>query len=149
MSIASYHSIFKLPQKEWWVLLSLDNQWGYEKESRFISFTSPPACIPLLPLLELSYPEAVTSIQQSLNQAGVNLNLLNTFPFNDILYLALNWETEYWASLAVKWLENGYPVSEEFVSCLKMWQEEKKHSQALRHRAGRLIKQYKNSQNIQ
>jgi hypothetical protein len=148
MSLVDYRAIFQLPQKEWWVLLSLDNQWGYEKENRFVAFTSPPACIPLLPLLELSYSESVTSIQHGLDQAGVNPNLLSTFPFNHILYLALNWEREYWAALAVKWLEDGYPISEEFLDRLKMWQKEKKLSQALRHRAGRLIKQYEHSQNI-
>lgn len=148
MTTSGYHSIFQLPQKKWWVLLSLDNQWGYEKENEFIALTSLPVCIPLLPLLELSHPEAVTSIQQGLHQAGVNLNLLSTFPFNYILQLALSWSTDYWPSLAVKWLEHGYPISEELVNCLKTWQEEKKHSQTLRHKAGRLIKQYKNSQNI-
>src|SRR5688500_20291702 len=116
MSLANSRSVFKLPQKEWWILISLDGQWGYEQENRFIAFTSPLTCIPLLPLLELSYPEAVASIQQGLNQAGVNLNLLSTFPFNHTLQLALNWNTEYWPSLAVKWLENGYPISEEFVN---------------------------------
>lgn len=147
MSISNHNPIFKVPQKAWWVLLSLDYRWGYEKEDEFISFSSPSVCIPLLPLLELSYPEAVILVQQGLNQAGADLNLLSIFPFNDLLHLALNWETDYWVSLAVRWLENGYPISEELVDCLKPWQEEKKHSQGLRHRAQRLIKQYENSQN--
>jgi hypothetical protein len=102
-------------------------------------------CIPLLPLLELSHTEAVSLIRQGLKQAEVDLNLLDSFPFDHTLYLALDWETGYWASLAVKWLEEGYPGSEKFIDCLKKWQKKKKHSQSLRHRAKHLIKQYEGS----
>lgn len=134
-----YH-VFRIPDKEWWILLSPNLEWGLEKEEEFREFAVPETCMSLLPLLELTYTTSCNMIYEGLQQASLGRELLQTFPFSNVLQLALNWKTEYWASLAVKWLESGYPISVELLSCLEKLQNKKEFSQQLRHRAMRLIK---------
>jgi hypothetical protein len=134
-----YH-ICRIPNKEWWILLSPDLEWGFEKEEVFIAFESPETCIPLLPLLELTYTASCNIVYEGLQRASCHRELSRKFPFSNILQLALNWKTEYWPSLAVNWLESGYPISVELLNCLEELQKRERFSQQLRHRAMRLIK---------
>ncbi len=140
------HCVFRIPNKHWWVLLSPTSEWGFEKEAEFIPFTAPEACMPLLPLLELTYEASCDLIREGLQQSTGDRLMLETFPFSNILQLALKWDTEYWPSLAVQWLESGYPISAELLECLGELQDRKKFSQHLRHQAMRLIKSLKPNQ---
>lgn len=131
-----YLPIFQMPGKAWFVLLAADNPWGCEHEGRFLPFTTPSNCMPLLPLLERPYSEVAELIQIKLGEAAKDVNLIETFPFDLLIHHALTWETPYWPLLAVQWLEAGCPLSDQSVTDLK------RHSQSLRHRAQRLINQH-------
>ncbi len=145
MDINKCTQVFHVSKKKWWVLLTQDGKWGFEKEAKFVEFTTPSMCIPLLPLLELPRSEAVELVCEELKRISVDPEVANSFPFYNIVHLALCWKTDYWPMLAVDWLESGYPISEEFVDCLSELQSKKSFSQSLRHRAGRLIKRYERS----
>ena len=145
MNVASetYVQVFSIPGKSWWVVLLLpQNVWGMEKEDRFVEFTTPNQCMPLLPMLEFTYSQALEMIRQGIQQTDVSPKLLEDFPFDNILYLALTWPTHYWPSLAVTWLEEGYPISEELINLLKITHENKTYPQRLRHRSMRLINRH-------
>lgn len=53
----------------------------------------------------------------------------------DVLVAGLSWETAYWPSLAVQWLEQGAEVDAEVVSLLDQIASRKTFPQALRHKA--------------
>jgi hypothetical protein len=53
----------------------------------------------------------------------------------EVVLTGLNWQTEYWAALAVGWLEQGAPIDAEIASALHAIVEKKHFSQGLRHRA--------------
>lgn len=98
--------------------------------------------MPLLPLLERSYSEAVELIQAKLREAGKAENLTEAFPFDLLMQCALTWETSYWPSLAVQWLEADYPLSDQSVIDLRRIMKDKRYSQSLRHRAQHLIERH-------
>ncbi|WKJ90765.1 hypothetical protein QZJ86_01110 [Methylomonas montana] len=60
----------------------------------------------------------------------------------DVVLAGLNWPTEYWAALAVGWLEQGVPVDAEILSVLNLLVENKHYSQAIRHRAFAIVRRY-------
>jgi hypothetical protein len=141
-SARDYLPVFQMPDKAWLVLLGADNQWGFEHEGRFLQFITASSCMPLLPMLERSYSEAIELIRAKLRETGKDENLIETFPFDLLIQRALTWETSYWPLLAVQWLEAGYPLSDQFIIDLKQLVEDKHHSQNLRHRAMHLIERY-------
>jgi hypothetical protein len=141
-SASNYLPIFQIPSKESFVSLGTDNQWGLEHEGRFLSFTTPSNCMPLLPMLESPYSEVVELIHAKLHEAGKDEHLIETFPFDLLIQSALTWETSYWPLLAVQWLEAGYPVSDESAIHLKPAAEDNHCSQNLRHRAKHLIERH-------
>ena len=130
--------VFQIPGKNWFVLLSSDNQWGLEHEGRFLPFSTPSSCMPLLPMLVWSHSEMLNLIKTKLQEA----HLVEAFPFDLLIQRALTWGDSYWPLLAVQWLENGYPHSESILVDLKHIPEDKRYSQNLRHRVKHLIKKY-------
>ena len=134
--------VFQMPGKEWFVLLGADNQWGFEREGQFLPFTTSSSCMPLLPLLEKPYAEVVELIQAKLREAGKAENLTEAFPFDLLIQRALTWETSYWPSLAVRWLETDYPLSDQTVIDLRRIGKDKHYDQNLRHRAQHLIERH-------
>lgn len=138
----NYIRVFSIHGQNWSVLLSRDNQWGFEYEGEFRSFETPAGCLPLLPLLEISYSQAIEVVRAGLRQAGVDGLGVESFPFEQLMQRALTWETSYWPTLAVEWLENGYPLSNQFKAALEQITIDKRYSQNLRHRAAHLIKQH-------
>lgn len=140
LSANDYLPVLQMPGKEWFVLLGAGQQWGFEREGRFLPFVTPSSCMPLLPMLERSHSAIVNLIQAKLCEAGQADNLIATFPFDLLIQRALTWEDSYWPLLAVQWLEAGYPMSDRFVIDLKQIVEDKHYSQNLRHRAQHLIK---------
>ena len=138
-----------MPRKNWALLLTSENEWGFEIREQFHPAKTSHDCMPLLPILEGSYVDAVAVIQAGLTAIGADLNLIKTFPFDQIIQRALIWENSYWPTLAVQWLENGYPVAEQFLDALEHIPQAKQYSQQLRHRVQRLLKQYRTSNSVQ
>ena len=60
----------------------------------------------------------------------------------DVVLAGLNWPTEYWAALAVGWLEQGAPVDSEITSALRALAEKKHYSQGVRHRAFAIVRRF-------
>lgn len=140
--MTSYLQVFRLPGKNWFVLLSPDNQWGLEHEGKFLPFTTPSSCMPLLLMLDRPHSEMVDLIKARLHETGRGDGLIETFPFDFLIQCALTQGNSYWPMLAVQWLENGYPRSDQMISALKHIPDDKRYSQNLRHRVKRLIENY-------
>ena len=134
---------FRMPKKNWWVLLSPDGTWGYERQGCFVPFDTLSSCMPLLPLLEISCSEVLELVGTGLEQAGIDGSLFHSFPLESVISLALQWKTDYWTQLALEWLEGGYPLSSDYVTSLERLSTTQRRSQRVRHRAARLARQYR------
>ena len=59
-----------------------------------------------------------------------------------VVIVALGSPTNYWPTLAVGWLEDGFPVDAAIAEALRSLQERRSIAQRTRHRALRLVKAY-------
>jgi hypothetical protein len=62
----------------------------------------------------------------------------------EILIAGLTWETDYWAELAVRWIEGGAPIDAEICELLDQFQN-KPFPQNLRHRARAASRRFRRS----
>lgn len=139
MKTHSVRETFQLPGKSWWVYLTADDGWAVKRGGEVCELTEWSSCTPLLPLLEIPHKDALTLVRDGLRRSGADPSLLETFPFGNVLHMALAWETAYWRDLAVGWLEDGYALTEPLVDLLRRMPGKRHFSQRLRHRALRLV----------
>lgn len=60
--------------------------------------------------------------------------------------LAAYWPSDYWASLAIAWLEDGFPMDEDIAGLLEKGTKSQAWTQRVRHRAFALCVQWRRSQ---
>lgn len=63
-------------------------------------------------------------------------------PARNVVLAGLGWETEYWPSLAVAWIEQGAPIDKEVKEALDLIVDKKQFPQSLRHRAFALVRRW-------
>ncbi|WP_051962015.1 hypothetical protein [Methylobacter sp. BBA5.1] len=63
-------------------------------------------------------------------------------PARNVVLAGLGWETEYWPSLAVAWIEQGASIDKEVKEALDLIVEKKQFPQSLRHRAFALVRRW-------
>lgn len=95
-----------------------------------MSCYSSKAFFAFVSLLELDRIDAIVYISEALAKSGLPVNVIRTFPFDSIMLTALKF-ISYWQGLAVKWLEDGYPMSAEIalqlpeLKSVVMWQKKR------------------------
>ncbi|MFI5490348.1 hypothetical protein [Micromonospora echinaurantiaca] len=105
------------PEGRWIVSTSDGRRWSAAENRRV-----------LLPLLERRHEDLTT----------LNLDLASDPPpWDDLIRFALSSWSDYWAGLALGWLEHGYPAA-PFRDTLRALKDEARRTQAIRHRALRL-----------
>ncbi|MET8198332.1 hypothetical protein [Micromonospora taraxaci] len=82
----------------------------------------------LLPLLERRHEEVTTLSTAEAPERP---------PWDDLVRYALSCWSDYWASLALGWLEDGYPAA-PFRDTLQSLKDEPERSEIIRHQALRL-----------
>ncbi len=94
-----------------------------------------------------SYIRLLIFLEQPLIEAKELISSLNIepFPFRRLIEFAVSSDADYWAKLAVDWLEQGIPVDEKIAKAISLMIEEKRTSQKTRHRAFRLLKGFERS----
>jgi hypothetical protein len=105
-------------------------------ESHWLEYKNTGSFIPLLIFLEHSLIEA-TGLISSLN--------FEPFPYSRLIEFAVSSEADYWAGLAVDWLEQGISLDEKIANAISLMVEEKRASQKTRRRAFRLVKRFERS----
>jgi hypothetical protein len=85
----------------------------------------------LLPFLERPYREVTEAVAARKPPGQPDL------PWVEIVRLALTWRTEYWAGLALGWLEDGFPA-DGLLDELAAVKDASWRPQPLRHRALRI-----------
>ena len=105
-------------------------------KSHWLDYQNTGSFVPLLIFLEFPLAEAKALIFSS--------NFQN-FPYENLIAFAVSSKSDYWAKLAVDWLEQGIPVGEKIVEPLKLMIDSKWASQKTRQSAFRLVKRLEKS----
>jgi hypothetical protein len=108
-------------------------------KSHWLDYQNTGSFIPLLIFLEHSLVETKQLIS-SLD--------FEPFPYRRLIEFALSSEADYWASLAVDWLEQGVPINGQIANAINSMVEEKRTSQKTRHRAFSLVKRFEKSNSV-
>lgn len=86
----------------------------------------------LVALLEQDYDVAVSGGTQDIQAT---------------ILAGLNWQTSYWVSCTLKWLDQGAPINQEIANCLSLISENETYSQSTRHHAAKVLKRWQRKQN--
>jgi hypothetical protein len=95
----------------------------------------------LLPALERPYSEIVQLIKTALEDKKLPGELIEYFPAEDIIVCGLTTGMDYWADLALKWLE-VIPIDERIADALRNTTSARWASQSVRQRAQRLARKW-------
>jgi hypothetical protein len=134
--------VFRIPGKTWWVKFSSDHGWGCDTGDGPLWFQERGNFMPLLPLLEIDFEKAKRVVEDGANEVGLPSEARAAFPFEDIIVFALEWETDYWPTSAVDWVERGFPMSDRIAKSLTNLSEKRNFQQRTRHRAIALVKSW-------
>lgn len=93
--------------------------------------------VPLLPILEHRWTSACVDLRQELVARNLLARREDTIAAT-VVCRALNQSSPYWAELALRWIQDGFPVPEETLPSLLLLAENKSLSQSIRHEAWRL-----------
>jgi CO/xanthine dehydrogenase FAD-binding subunit len=100
--------------------------------------------LPLLPLLEYPFEEAQQIVREAYTQAGLSQEAYGTFAFDQLIVFALTVVAScYWAERAVEWLVQGAPMTERIAQAVEALIAQKGATQQARHRAGKIIRQWR------
>ncbi|MGY3295631.1 hypothetical protein ACVWY1_000049 [Pseudomonas sp. TE6288] len=92
----------------------------------------------LLPLLEKPLEQAAQQLPRALKALGEKYILPADITLHPLVVTALMSHSDYWAGLALKWLEDGFPMDPELTTLLTHSAEDRTLSQSRRHKARRL-----------
>ncbi|MGN2409359.1 hypothetical protein ACTACD_26745 [Pseudomonas syringae] len=93
----------------------------------------------LLPLLEKPFETAALDLPDAVGALSEKYTLPAGIALQPLVMTALTSHSEYWSWLALKWLEDGFPLDVELTAVLARCTEDKTLSQSRRHRARRLV----------
>ncbi|WP_438038268.1 hypothetical protein [Sorangium sp. So ce128] len=77
----------------------------------------PKNLVGFMPVLEFDRPTVLSMIDQGLASQGVPSKVLRTFPFDDLLVLALE-SSSHWRQHAEAWVDSGYPPNDRIAALL-------------------------------
>ncbi|MFK3602424.1 MAG: hypothetical protein WBM22_26025 [Pseudomonas fluorescens] len=93
----------------------------------------------LLPLLEKPFETAALDLHDAVRALSKKYMLPADIALQPLVITALMSHSEYWSGLALKWLEDGFPIDIPLNALLAHCAEDKTLSQSRRHRARRLL----------
>lgn len=93
----------------------------------------------LLPLLEKPFETAALDLPDAASALSKKYTLPADIALHPLVITALTSHSEYWSGLALKWLEDGFPVDIALTELLAHCAEDKTRSQSCRHRARRIV----------
>ena len=101
-------------------------------------------CYYLLTVLEFDRLKIENWLMNGLETAGLPIELINTFPFKELIKYTLTSGTPYWQGLAIKWLRQE-DFDNEFRNISISIIERKELDQKSRHQLFRMKKRYEKS----
>lgn len=123
---------------------SFDHNWSFRKgdwpslskpyeilETMTLSFSY----VWLLPLLEKPYEAVKLDLPVAVSALEIKGSLPAEISLHQLLVTALESDSEYWSRLAIKWLDEGFPVNHDLSELLLQCSSRKTLSQSIRHKA--------------
>jgi hypothetical protein len=100
--------------------------------------------VPLLLLLEHSYPTVVAQLADHLVAAGLARAEAERVSLRRLVVFALSAPIgRSWGEHAVSWIEAGFPIDDEIASALEQVAKDKRYQQRVRHRAFAAAKRWR------
>ncbi len=97
--------------------------------------------IPLLPILEQNYEEFFNNLKAALKKVGLPISIISNFPWREIIICGLEQYSDYWARLALQWLESNQELQTvELEPILKKISNAKWASQKVRQKSRQILK---------
>jgi len=97
----------------------------------------------LLPLLEKSYGTVKQNLSVAVSTLGIKSSIPEEISLSQLLVTALESDSEYWSQLAIKWLDDGFPVDQKLSELLLQCSSQKVLSQSFRRKAFRIARHWK------
>ena len=102
----------------------------------------------LLPLLEEPYPQAATALPALLARLGVPVDATDV-SLSRIVVTGLSFGSDYWFTLAARWLEQGFPVDREIARVVDERRSDRSLSQGARHLAFGIVQRWERRSRVQ
>ena len=134
--------MFKLPNKNFYIQLE-NNNWGIQKEQKFLTFNEIHNCMFILPFLEMTFEEAEKLIQDSIKEKNIE-----PFPLENIVKYSISENSEYWVNLGLIWIEKNIEPDSEIKELLKERIKDKILNQNIRERMKRIIRKVEKNEKI-
>lgn len=122
-----------------WIGLSNKGDWITQGFDDKVSIISQDNLVPFLPCLEHDKSMFMSSLSEGLKEYNIERESNEIFPTKNLIVCGLISGSDYWATLAVKWLEDLY-IDDELKELLKKLLSSKWASQKLRHKVQKLLK---------
>jgi len=97
----------------------------------------------LLPLLEKPYESVKLDLSAALSALEIKRSLPAEISLREVLVTALESDSQYWSQLAIKWLDEGFPVDHNLSELLLQCSSRKTLSQSVRHKAFAFARRWK------
>ena len=101
--------------------------------------------VPFLPLLELPHIAVAQDLRRAFLAYGLTDADYQQVSLSELVAFALGSSSDYWASLAVRWLSDGFAMDEVIARAGDEMITAKRSTQADRHALFRMIRQWERS----
>ena len=128
-----------LEDKEIFTGISELGYWVIGYGNKIILLSDDKYLRDFLPCLKKSLSELSRQIDEELVKKKIPVEVKNTFPFQEIILMGLKSESEFWAELALNWLEY-IKINEKIKEQLQQITQAKWASQKTRQKASKFLK---------
>ncbi len=131
--------IIDVTGKNFYLGLTEEGYWVANSRDQLLKLGQNGFFVPLLPVLEQNYEKFLTHFKVSLKKVGLPISIVSFFPWLETIICGLEQGSDYWAALALKWLESCQELQTiEIESVLNKVSKAKWASQKVRQRSKRL-----------
>lgn len=103
--------------------------------------------LPLLPPLELPFPEVAGRLISALTGAGIPEESARSVSLRELVGFAIERGSPYWVGRSVDWLQSGFPLDQDLADSLdRLIHEHPEWPQRLRHQASGLVRRWQRDQ---
>ncbi|TCI04834.1 hypothetical protein EZV61_02350 [Corallincola luteus] len=123
--------------------ISSNGRWLRVGSESVYEFDSKKSFMPLYPILEVVLKDVKFAIKRGLESQQLPADLLESFPFQDVVLSGINSGSEYWCNLSLKYVEQlpcDVVISKALDLCSKNGPTQKLRHQAKKLRSRSQIK---------
>jgi len=120
--------------------LTEEGFWVADSRDKLLKLGKNGFFIPLLPILEQNYEEFLQKFKVSLKNRGLPISIVLNFPWRETIICGLEQYSDYWATLALQWLESNKELQTvELEPILQKVSKAKWASQKVRQKSKRIL----------